>query len=188
MMASPAITTPRPSRWSMVSRRESSSSFSGIRGFSLFHSSPFTLCEAIRRPRARNDHRHPFPTIARFQLCPQVLQTRFLVTLDQNVDLREGPGALRSRLRDGVTSKSLDQDAPDLTHHLLLGLPRGALPLIVQFLAQEECAAGGGDFDLSGQVAQRVHARHEGLAPALGLELHTHRPLLFPPDAPHPPA
>src|SRR5258708_25543883 len=90
--ASPAMTTPRSSRWSSVSSRLSSSSASVIGNYR----------ERIRRPRPRQRKGHAFAGIARRQLIAKLFQPRLFVAFQQHVDLRKTARPLLPRFGDGV--------------------------------------------------------------------------------------
>src|SRR5207247_3085746 len=95
-------------------------------------------CERVWRPRPRERQRHSFIVVAARQRVVQFLQTRFLIARDEDVDLREGAVAALARLRDGLARELLEHGLFDLGGHLLLRLARGALSLLVEFLAQKE--------------------------------------------------
>src|SRR3954466_12036560 len=110
--ASPAITTPRSSRWSSVSRIPSSSSESVIVRYR----------ERIRRPRSGQRKGHAFRGVAAGEGVAQLFETRFLIALDEEVDLRKGAGALLARFGDGIAGEFLHHRALHFRDHLLLAL------------------------------------------------------------------
>src|SRR3954465_8843703 len=114
--ASPAITTPRSSRWSSVSRIPSSSSESVIVRYR----------ERIRRPRSGQRKGHAFRGVAAGEGVAQLFEARFFVAFDEDVDLRKGAGALLARFGDGVAGQFLHHRSFHLGYDLLLGLARGA--------------------------------------------------------------
>src|SRR5947209_1299553 len=116
MTASPAMTTPRSSRWSSVSSRLSSSSASVIGRPS------FDSCERIRRPRPRQRKGHAVAGIARRQLLAKLLKPRLFITIEQHVDLRKRARPLLPRFGDGGARELVHHRALDLCDDLLFGL------------------------------------------------------------------
>src|SRR2546423_12913979 len=112
MTASPEMTTPRSSRWSIVSRRVRSSVGSGIG-------------KCVRRPRSGQRNAHAIAGVARIEITAQLLEPRLFVAVDQDIDLREGAAALLARLGHGVASELVEHGALDLADHRLLRFLRG---------------------------------------------------------------
>src|SRR5207245_1866909 len=100
MVASPAMTTPRSSRWSSVSRSVISSFLSAIRR------------ESVRRPWAGQRKRHAIGFVTAAQLVAKLLQPGLFIAIEEHVDLRKPAAALQSRFGDRV--------AGELLHHHLL--------------------------------------------------------------------
>src|SRR5437763_1079278 len=102
MTASPAITTPRSSRWSRVSRRESSSSVWSDMG------------KRVRRPGTGDRKGHAFVRVAVGERGVELLEARLLIAIDQHVDLRKGTLALRARFGDRVAGEAREHFLFDL--------------------------------------------------------------------------
>src|ERR1700741_3665181 len=147
----------------------SSSSLSVIGGYG----------ERIRRPRSGQRKGHAFGGITAGEALAQLLKPRVFIALDEDVDLRKGAGSLLARFSDGVARQFLHHRSFHLGDDLLLGLARGALLLVVEFLAQQERFAGRGAGDLVRKRAQAVDALDQRLTPTLRIELDAQRPLLF---------
>src|SRR5205823_7725293 len=167
-----------PRRRSRRRGRGGGRGFPGGRGLALRSS-----CERVRRPRSRERQRHSFIVVAARERVVQLLQTRFLIARDEDVDLREGAVAALARLRDGLAGQLLEHGLFDLRGHLLLRLARGALSLLVELLAEEEGLARGSGGDLGFQRGERLDALRQRVAPALRIELDAQRPLLLSVDA-----
>src|SRR5919106_349989 len=135
--------------------------------------------KAVRRPRPGQRHADSVRGVPRLELATQLLQPSLLVAIDQHVDLREGAAALLARLGDGIAGELVEHGALDLADYRLLRFLRGSLLFLFELLAEEEGLAGRGAVHLAVQVAQRLHAAHERIAPLLRIELDPQRPLLF---------
>src|SRR5437870_12057601 len=106
MTASPEMTTPRSSRWSSVSRRVRASVDSG-------------MGERVRRPGTGQGNAHAVGGVARLEIAAQFFEPRFLVAIQENVDLREGAAALLARFGDRVAGEPFQHRALDLADHRL---------------------------------------------------------------------
>src|SRR5438045_4900624 len=106
MTASPSITTPRSSRWSSVSRSERSSSSD--------------MSECVWRPWSGQGERHAVRAVARVELAAQVLQERFLVAVDEHINLRKRAAALLARFGNGLAAEAIEDGALDVGEELLL--------------------------------------------------------------------
>ena len=62
--------------------------------------------EAVRRPRSGERERHALRLVAARQFFAQLLQTRFLIAVDEDVDLRKGAAALQARFGNRVAFHS----------------------------------------------------------------------------------
>src|SRR5581483_8322316 len=137
MTASPAMTTPRSSRWSSASRTVSSISWSAMSLSFCVHRS----CEAVRRPRARERDRHAVRSVSPVQIVAQLLEFRFFVAVEQDIDLRKSAAALHARFGHRLACELARKCLLDFTHHLLLRFARCAFLLIIEFLPQQICLA-----------------------------------------------
>src|SRR5258708_14808566 len=89
----------------------------------------------IRRPRSGQRKGHAFAAVALRQRLAKLDEARFLIAVDEHIDLRKRAGALLPGLRYGVAGQLVAHGALDFGHDLLLGLARGALLLVVELLA-----------------------------------------------------
>src|SRR5438876_445766 len=139
MVASPAMTTPRSRRWSSVSSSVRSTVSSGIG-------------ESVRRPRSGQRERDALGVVPARELIAKLLQARFLVAVDENVDLRECSAALQTRFGHGVAGELLHHRGFNLADDLPLRLARGIFLLLIELLTQQIGLARCCLFDFSRQL------------------------------------